>query len=117
MTSATSDIETTFLYRIDPLHIPDASLHPGDSSSLLPSGGGGFACREESKAELEVKQREEKSKALRQPLQDLEQMEREMLEVDDQVSMSSTEVEECVPERVTLRLSASRLDDHLRRGY
>ena len=50
-----------------------------------------------------MKQHKEKSKALQQLLQDFEeQMEREILEVDDTVSESSSEVEECVPERVTL---------------
>ena len=46
--------------------------------------------REGRKAEIKVKQREEKSKAMRQLLNDFqEQMERGLYELDDQVSMSS----------------------------
>ena len=56
-----------------------------------------------AQAELEVKQRQERSEAFKQLLQDFdEQVEPEVLEVDDQVSVSSTEVEECVPEQDTL---------------
>ena len=58
--------------------------------------------RNAHKAELEVKQREEKSNDLQQLLQDFEeQMEREILEVDDHEPANSTEAEECMPERAT----------------
>ena len=55
------------------------------------------------KAELEVKQQREQAQALRQLLCDFEEhMEREIHEHDDHVSLSSTEVEEQVPEQDTL---------------
>ena len=39
--SATRDIETFFLYRLDPLHVTGAYVPSGQAASLLPSGGGG----------------------------------------------------------------------------
>ena len=52
------------------------------------------------KAELEAKRRVEQTKALRQLLGDFEeQMQRELYEQDDCESLSSTEVEEHLPEQ------------------
>ena len=55
---------------------------------------------ERRKAELEGKLRVEQSKALPQLLRDFEdQVERKLYEQDDQVSLSSTEVEQQLPDQ------------------
>ena len=57
--------------------------------------------RQEQKTEIDAKQGKERRKTLQQLFQDFEdQLERELFEVDDRVSVSSTEVEEHRPEEI-----------------
>ena len=59
--------------------------------------------REEHEAKLDAKQSEEGTTALRQLFQDFEdQMEREIMDLDDHISVSSTQVEEHRPEQDSL---------------